>query len=79
MGVDPDSVARTVLFLAPLSQTLTVGGQYADQTSVVLRDVSNVVLVDVHQGRTDELGGPGFYEIAALRKDLNAVILTVRH
>src|SRR5215469_10848227 len=78
-GVAPDPVARAEARVAPLGETLTLQRQDAHQTAVVLRNVDDVLGVDVEHGRTDQLGLPGVQEGAVLVEDLHPVVLPIAH
>src|SRR5712692_7780681 len=78
-GIAPDAVARAEAGIAPLREALALEGQDAHQAAVVLRNVDDVVGVDVEHCRPDQPGRPGVQEGALLIEDLHPVVLPIAH
>src|SRR5262245_7996370 len=75
--IAPDAVARFEHRVAPLREALALEREDADQARVVLDDVDDVLGVDVHHRRADQLRRPDLEELPLLVEDLDAVVLAV--
>jgi hypothetical protein len=72
-------MTRAEAGITPLRQALTFQGQDAHQAAVVLRDIDDVVSIHVEKGRANQRCRPDLQQLAVLVKDLDAVVLAVRH
>src|SRR6516165_7450916 len=80
MRVDPNPVAGAMdRAVSPARQTLAVEGQDADPAAIVLRDVNDVVIVDIEERRADQFGRPNRQQFAVLIEDLHPVVFAVGH
>src|SRR5712691_3339552 len=78
-GVAPDAMTRAEAGVTPLCQALAFQGQDADQAAVVLGDIDDVVSIHVEKGWANQCRGPDLQKFAVLVKNLDAVVLAVRH
>src|SRR5262245_2063774 len=79
VGIAPDAMTRAEAGVTPLCQTLAFQSQDAHQTAVVLRDIDDVISVDIEKGRANQRGGPDLQQCAILVKNLDAIVLAVSH
>jgi PAS domain S-box-containing protein len=76
--VAPDPVAGAIgRPVAPARQALAVERQDADHAAVVLGDVDDVVIIDIEEGRADQLDRPDLEQFAVLVEHLHPVVFPV--
>src|SRR5215471_5109370 len=63
--------------IAPLREALAFEREDAHQSRVVLDDVDDILGVDVHHRRADQLRRPDLQELSLLVEYLHAVVLAV--
>src|SRR5262252_337541 len=78
-GVAPDAMTRAEAGVTPLRQAFAFQGQNTDQAAVMLRNIDDVVSIHVEKGRANQRCGPDPQKFAVLVKDLDTVVLAVRH
>src|SRR6516225_5734521 len=57
--VDPDAVARAIgRAVPPAREAPAIEGENADHAAIVFGDINGVVVIDIEEGRADQLGRP---------------------
>src|SRR5215470_14402752 len=62
---------------APAGKPFAIERQDTEHAAVVFRNVDDVIVVDVEEGRSDQLGRPDAEQFTLQVEDLNAIVLAV--